>query len=199
MLEYSERCGGAIAASHSLRSLCGGGGVSNTIRRYGVLGVVVLTIIVVDQVTKAYIDGSMYLHESISIIPGYFNLTYIRNPGAAFGIMGTTSSGFRLVFFFLTSILAMGLLITIFLRLDSRDWWGQLTIASIFGGAIGNFIDRLQYGEVIDFLDFYINGYHWPAFNVADSAISVGVVSLLLLFAFEKRKPDLTPQENSQL
>lgn len=173
--------------------------MSSMIRRYLVLGVVVMTIIVIDQITKAYIDGSMYLHESISIIPGYFNLTYIRNPGAAFGIMGTTSSGFRLVFFFLTSILAMGLLITIFLRLDPHDWWGQLTIASIFGGAIGNFIDRLQYGEVIDFLDFYINGYHWPAFNVADSAISVGVVSLLLLFAFEKRKPDLTQQEHSQL
>ena len=92
--------------------------MSSMIRRYVVLGVVVLTIIVVDQMTKAYIDGSMYLHESISIIPGYFSLTYIRNPGAAFGIMGTTSSGFRLVFFFLTSILAMGLLITIFLRLD---------------------------------------------------------------------------------
>jgi len=172
--------------------------VNETIRRYGVLGFVVLVIIVVDQVTKAYIDGSMHLHESIPIIQGYFNLTYIRNPGAAFGIMGTTSSGFRLIFFFLTSILAMGLLITIFLRLDPQDWWGQLTIASIFGGAIGNFIDRLQYGEVIDFLDFYINGYHWPAFNVADSAISVGVVSLLLLFAFEKRKPDLSPQEDSQ-
>jgi len=103
------------------------------------------------------------------------------------------------VFFFLTSVLAMALLITIFLRLDSHDWWGQITIASIFGGAIGNFIDRLQYGEVIDFLDFYINGYHWPAFNIADSAISVGVVSLLVLFAFEKRKPNLTPQEDSQL
>ncbi len=169
------------------------------IRRYVVLGFVVLAIIVVDQITKIYIDSSMYLHQSISIIPGYFNLTYIRNPGAAFGIMGTMSSGFRIIFFFLTSVLAMGLLITIFLRLDPQDWWGQLTIASIFGGAIGNFIDRLQYGEVIDFLDFYINGYHWPAFNVADSAISVGVVSLLLLFAFEKRKPDLTPQEDSQL
>ena len=104
----------------------------------------------------------------------------------------------------------MGLLMTIFLRLDPNDWWGQLTIASIFGGAIGNFIDRLQYGEVIDFLDFYsqgchwivewfLNGCHWPAFNVADSAISVGVCSLLLLFAFEKRKPNLTLQENPPL
>ena len=173
--------------------------MNNTKQRYGVLGGVVLAIIVLDQVTKAYIDASMYLHESIPIIPGYFNLTYIRNPGAAFGIMGTTSSGFRLVFFFLTSVLAMGLLITIFLRLEPGDWWGQLTIASILGGAIGNFIDRLQYGEVIDFLDFYINGYHWPAFNVADSAISVGVCSLLLLFALEKRKPDLTTQEDTQL
>jgi len=172
--------------------------VSSMFHRYVVLGFVVLTIVVVDQMTKAYIDGSMYLHESIPIIPGYFNLTYIRNPGAAFGIMGTTSSGFRIVFFFLTSVLAMGLLITIFLRLDPGDWWGQLTIASIFGGAIGNFIDRLLYGEVIDFLDFYINGYHWPAFNVADSAISVGVCSLLVLFAFEKRKPDLTTQEDSR-
>ena len=71
--------------------------MSNTIRRYGMLGAVVLTIIVVDQITKAYIDGSMYLHQSISIIPGYFNLTYIRNPGAAFGIMGTMSSGFRII------------------------------------------------------------------------------------------------------
>ena len=173
--------------------------MNSMVGRYGVLAFVVLTIVVVDQITKIYIDGSMQLHQSISVIPGYFSLTYIRNPGAAFGIMGTMSSGFRLVFFFLTSVLAMGLLITIFLRLEPGDWWGQLTIASIFGGAIGNFIDRLQYGEVIDFLDFYINGYHWPAFNVADSAISVGVVSLLLLFAFEKRKPDLTPQEDSQL
>ncbi len=164
--------------------------------RFVLLSLVVTLIVSLDQITKAYIINTMHLHESITIIPGYFNLTYIRNPGAAFGIMGTTSSGFRLIFFFLTSLFAMGLLITIFLRLDMHDWWGQMTIASIFGGAIGNFIDRLQYGEVIDFLDFYINGYHWPAFNVADSAISVGVCSLLLLFAFEKRKPKFTPQED---
>ncbi len=177
----------------------GGAWVSKGFHRFALLSLVVAAIVSLDQITKAYIASSMYLHESIPVIPGYFNLTYIRNPGAAFGIMGTTSSGFRLIFFFLTSLFAMGLLITIFLRLDSRDWWGQMTIASIFGGAIGNFIDRLQYGEVIDFLDFYINGYHWPAFNVADSAISVGVCSLLVLFAFEKRKPNFTPQEDPPL
>jgi signal peptidase II len=173
--------------------------VNQRLHRYVLLALVVCVIVSLDQITKAYIAGTMGLHESIPIIPGFFNLTYIRNPGAAFGIMGTTSSGFRLVFFFLTSLFAMGLLLTIFLRLDPADWWGQLTIASIFGGAIGNFIDRLQYGEVIDFLDFHVRGYHWPAFNVADMAISIGVCSLLVLFAFEKRKPDLTPQEDSRL
>ncbi|MDR4487711.1 MAG: signal peptidase II [Nitrospirales bacterium] len=167
--------------------------------RFVLLGIVVCTIVSLDQITKAYIANSMMLHESLAIIPGFFHLTYIRNPGAAFGIMGTTSSGFRLIFFFLTSLFAMGLLLTIFLRLDPRDWWGQLTIASIFGGAIGNFIDRIQYGEVIDFLDFFVKGYHWPAFNVADMAISVGVCSLLVLFAFDKRRSHLTPQEDSPL
>jgi signal peptidase II len=177
----------------------GGAGVKKGRRRFVWLGLVVLSIVGLDQISKAYIANSMYLHESIPVIPGYFNLTYIRNPGAAFGIMGTTSSGFRLIFFFLTSLFAIGLLITIFLRLDSGDWWGQMTIASIFGGAIGNFIDRIRYGEVIDFLDFHVSGYHWPAFNVADMAISIGVCSLLLLFAFEKRKPNFTPQENHPL
>ena len=177
----------------------GGARVNKGLHRFVLLSLIVTSIVSLDQITKSYIAGSMYLHESIPILPGYFNLTYIRNPGAAFGIMGSTSSGFRLIFFFLTSLFAMGLLITIFLRLDAHDWWGQITIASIFGGAIGNFIDRLQYGEVIDFLDFHINGYHWPAFNVADSAISIGVCSLLVLFAFEKRKPHFTPQEDPPL
>ena len=167
-------------------------------RRFTILLGVSLTIIVLDQLTKTYIDLSMHLHQSIPIIPGYFNLTYIRNPGAAFGILATSSSGFRLVFFAITSLVAIGLLVTIFLRLEPDDWWGQVTVASIFGGAIGNLIDRLQFGEVIDFLDFYINGYHWPAFNVADTAISVGVCSLFILFAFEKRKPSLAAEDHPQ-
>lgn len=142
-----------------------------------------------DQVTKAYIMQTMQLHESISVLPGFFNLTYIRNPGAAFGILASSSSAFRLAFFFITSVFALGLLGTIYYRLHADDWWGQLTVSSILGGAMGNLLDRLRYGEVVDFLDFYIQGYHWPAFNVADSAISLGVVSLLILFAMDKKKP----------
>ncbi|WP_454063496.1 signal peptidase II [Candidatus Nitrospira salsa] len=169
------------------------------VKRFSILAIVSVIIIVVDQVTKSYIATTMYLHQSITIIPEYFSLTYIRNPGAAFGILASSSSGFRMVFFLITSIFALGLLITIFVRLQPNDWWGQLTISSIFGGAIGNLIDRLQFGEVIDFLDFYINGYHWPAFNVADMAISLGVCSLFLLFAFEKRKPELSSQPQEDL
>ena len=120
-------------------------------RRFSLLAIVSLTIVALDQVTKAYIAEHMYLHQSIPIIPDYFSLTYIRNPGAAFGILASSSSGFRMVFFLITSIFALGLLATIFWRLQPNDWWGQLTVASIFGGAIGNLIDRLQFGEVIDF------------------------------------------------
>ena len=144
--------------------------MTNVPRRFTILTVVTATIVALDQVTKSYIAHMMHLHQSIPIIPGHFNLTYIRNPGAAFGILASSSSGFRMIFFVITSLFALGLLATIFLRLQPDDWWGQLTISSIFGGAIGNLIDRLQFGEVIDFLDFYINGYHWPAFNVADTA-----------------------------
>lgn len=169
-------------------------------RRYLLLVGVSLVLVALDQITKMFIMHTMHLHESIPVISGFFNLTYIRNPGAAFGIFANSNSAFRLIFFVGTSVFALGLLGTIFYRLHSDDVWGQLTVSSIFGGAIGNLIDRLRYGEVIDFLDFHVSGYHWPAFNVADSAISVGVVSLLIIFAMDKKKeeppPETLPQEN---
>lgn len=158
--------------------------------RYLLLGLLSLAIIVVDQITKVYVVQAMRLHESISVIPNFFSITYIRNPGAAFGFLSSSSGSFRFVFFGLTSIFAMGLLGTILVRMPKHDWMGQLSVAGILGGAIGNLLDRLRYGEVIDFLDFYVDAYHWPAFNVADSAITVGVVFLILHFAFEKHPDD---------
>jgi signal peptidase II len=145
-------------------------------------------VILVDQVTKLYVMQTMRLHESVPIIPNLFSLTYIRNPGAAFGLLAGSSNTFRMVFFGLTSIFALGLLGTILLRMPEREWMGRLSVAGILGGAIGNLIDRLRYGEVIDFLDFYIESYHWPAFNVADSAITVGVTLLIIHFMFEKKE-----------
>ncbi len=145
-------------------------------------------VIGIDQITKLYIMQTMRLHETIPVIPNLFSLTYIRNPGAAFGLLANSSNTFRLIFFGLTSVIALGLLGTILLRMPERDWVGRLSIAGVLGGAIGNLIDRLRYGEVIDFLDVYIEDYHWPAFNVADSAITVGVIFLIVHFAFEKKE-----------
>lgn len=154
------------------------------------LALISLSTVVIDQVTKVQIMQTMRLHESIPVISEFFSLTYIRNPGAAFGILASSGQSFRLIFFGLTSVFALGLLGMIFFRLRQDDWIGQLSIAGILGGAIGNLLDRVRFGEVIDFLDFYFNGYHWPAFNVADAAISVGVFFLILHFALEKKEEE---------
>lgn len=155
--------------------------------RYMILALVSLGTVILDQASKAHIMQTMRLHESIPVIGNFFSLTYIRNPGAAFGILASSSNGFRLLFFGLTSLFALALLGTIFFRLREDDWIGQLSIAGILGGAIGNLLDRMRFGEVIDFLDFYVETYHWPAFNVADAAISVGVCFLIVHFAIEKK------------
>ena len=170
--------------------------------RYLLLALLGVMIVFVDQVTKYWIIQSMRLHESIPVIPNLFSLTYIRNPGAAFGLLAGSSNAFRMVFFGITSLFALALLGTILFRLPEKDWVGQLSIAGILGGAIGNLIDRLRFGEVIDFLDVYVESYHWPAFNVADSAITVGVACLIIHFAFERKEavlqaPDIPPSSSA--
>lgn len=170
--------------------------------RYLLLALLGVMIVVVDQVTKYWIIQTMRLHESIPVIPNLFSLTYIRNPGAAFGLLAGSSNAFRMVFFGITSLFALALLGTILFRLPEKDWVGQLSIAGILGGAIGNLIDRLRFGEVIDFLDVYVESYHWPAFNVADSAITVGVACLIVHFAFERKEavlqaPDIPPSSSA--
>lgn len=156
------------------------------------------SVIVIDQLSKQHIMETMRLHESISIVPNLFSFTYIRNPGAAFGLLAGSSNAFRMVFFGLTSIFALVLLGTILYRMPEREWMGRLSVSAILGGAVGNLIDRLRFGEVIDFLDVYIDSYHWPAFNVADSAITVGVIFLIIHFMFEKQDvPPVVPESPS--
>ncbi len=155
-------------------------------KRFGLMALIVSTVIILDQLTKWQVMRTMRLHESISIIPDLFSITYIRNSGAAFGILAGSHSGFRLVFFGITSALALALLGTIYVRLSPADWLGRVSVAAIFGGAVGNLIDRVQSGEVIDFLDFSLLGHHWPAFNVADAAITVGVCFLIGHFFLHK-------------
>ena len=146
--------------------------------RYAFLALVSAATILLDQATKLQIMQTMRLHESIPVIPNFFSITYIRNPGAAFGILASSSNGFRLLFFGFASLFALVLLGTIFFRLRHDDWVGQLSIAGIFGGAIGNLLDRVRLGWVVDFIDMGVDSFRWPVFNVADSAVTLGVIFL---------------------
>ena len=168
------------------------------IGRYSLYLLLAGLIILLDQITKALIHAQMLLHESIEIIPEFFSLTYIRNPGAAFGLFVNTGAQFRLLFFLSVTTIAILVICYLFFKTvqEGRElqgttghrtlWAIRIGLTLVLGGAIGYLIDRVRYGEVIDFLDFYIGRYHWPAFNVADSSITVGV-SLLLLATFFPR------------
>lgn len=133
-------------------------------------------IILLDQISKIVVDRTIPLHHSIPIIDGLFSLTYIRNTGAAFGIFAGSHAVFRLPFLIVFSVVAIGFVVMMLKRLPDNERGLAIALAFILGGAVGNLIDRVVYGEVIDFLDFYWSRYHWPAFNVADSFITLGVV-----------------------
>ncbi len=139
------------------------------------------TIIVFDQWSKILVARSMALHQSIPIIDGFFNLTYVRNTGAAFGIFAGSAEMFRRPFLIAVSLIAIAFIFAMLRRLAEGARWLITGLAFILGGAIGNLIDRVIYGEVIDFLDCFWGDYHWPAFNLADSFITVGVTITLIL------------------
>lgn len=151
-------------------------------------------IILLDQISKLYIDHAFALHESIPVIPDLFSITYVRNPGAAFGMFANRSALFRNILFSGVAVVALGFLSMMIYQTPKEDRWQMVSLSLLLGGAIGNIADRIRMGEVIDFLDFYIGVYHWPAFNVADSAISIGV-TLLLLAMLRDMKAQKTDEE----
>lgn len=152
-----------------------------------ILALVGGSVLLLDQISKAYIDHAFYLHESLPIIPDLFSITYVRNPGAAFGLFAGQNSLFRAVFFSCVSLVALSFLGMMVYQTPKDDRWQMISLSLLLGGAMGNIIDRVRMGEVIDFLDFYIGTYHWPAFNVADSAITVGVTLLMLNLYLDKK------------
>ena len=147
-----------------------------------------ISIVVVDQVTKMVVDRTMTLHYSIPIIKNFFNLTYIRNTGAAFGILAGSDAFVRLPFLIFFSLLAIVFILVLLRRLPESEKGLITALSFVLSGAIGNLIDRLIYGEVIDFLDFYWSSYHWPAFNFADSFITLGV--MITLYRLVRNKGD---------
>jgi len=137
-----------------------------------------LFAILLDQGTKLAIDSSMKLYQSIPVLP-FFKLTYVHNTGAAFSFLSEAGGWQR--WFFAGLALAISCVIAVWLaRLKQHETLLAVALALVLGGAIGNLIDRLAYGYVIDFLDVYYQTWHWPAFNIADSAITLGVVLMLL-------------------
>lgn len=137
-----------------------------------------VSVIVLDQVTKAVIVARIPLHATISVVPGFFDLTHVRNTGAAFGLFGGDASPGR-------TALLTGVAIAVFCgvvfyawRSSARDAVLQTALAFIAGGAVGNLIDRIRFEFVTDFLRFYVGVHEWPSFNMADSAITVGVILL---------------------
>jgi signal peptidase II len=146
----------------------------------------ILTILVLDQVTKVLILKNIPYGTSFTVIPGFFNLTHVRNRGAIFGFM--SQSGNPVIYALLTaaSLAALGLVAYFFIRVPSQDKLLRTTLALILGGALGNQFDRLFRGFVVDFLEVYVKSFHWPSFNVADSCISIGAVLLIYVFFLRK-------------
>ena len=154
--------------------------------KYRILIIVSLVTVVLDQTTKLYIARSLPLHTMIRVIENFFTITYLRNKGAAFGMLAT--SPWRLPFFILVSAIAVVVILVVIAKLRDDQKLAAFSLSLIFAGALGNLIDRISYGEVIDFIYVHWYEHYWPAFNVADSAICVGVFLLALdMFREEQR------------
>jgi signal peptidase II len=157
-------------------------------RKWQLFACLVLCVLALDQATKLYVHTTFALHESRPVIANLFAFTYVRNSGAAFGILAQQSPDFlRLFFPAVTAIALLGLLIY-FVRVPYQHTLTLWGLCLIMAGALGNAIDRFWLGQVIDFIDVHWYAYHWPAFNVADSSICIGV-GLLLLESFRAAKP----------
>ncbi len=143
-------------------------------------------VILLDQLSKIYIDRNFLLYESRQVIEHFFHITYVRNKGAAFGIFA--DSAYRVPFFILVALLAVAGIFWYLRQLEDNQRSQQLGLSLVLGGAIGNLVDRVRLGEVIDFLDVHWYQYHWPAFNVADMAICVGVGLLFIGLWQSERK-----------
>ncbi|HAI70439.1 MAG TPA: signal peptidase II [Gammaproteobacteria bacterium] len=135
-------------------------------------------VIVLDQITKVWVSATLALNQPIAVLP-FFDLRLLHNPGAAWSILAT-AGGWQRWFLAGLALIVSGIIVVWLSRLKSQQRWLACALALVLGGAIGNVIDRILYGYVVDFIDIYYQQWHWPAFNIADSAISVGAVMLLI-------------------
>ena len=137
-----------------------------------------------DQATKALVVKSIPDHAVIPVIPGFFNLLHTENSGIAFSLFSDSSSSWKMFLLVGVSVALLVAVVIVVWRTSEVNWTGGIGLALILGGALSNLADRIRFGQVVDFLDFYCRGYHWPTFNLADSAIVVGAGFLVLEFLF---------------
>jgi signal peptidase II len=148
--------------------------------------IIALAVLILDQASKAWISSTIPPWSQQIVIPGFFNLVHVQNKGAAFGFLGSSTGSWQPYFFIVVGLLAVICIAYLLHRGPRTDSWFMTSLGLILGGALGNLLDRLRSGFVLDFLDFYLGSFHWPAFNVADAALSCG--ALLLLIALYIRR-----------
>lgn len=156
--------------------------------RYWLTLAVATAVLVLDLATKALVEARIPLHHSVPVVEGLFSLVHVRNTGAAFSLLAEAPGAIRVPLLAAIAIAAAVAVVAFVRKLDDRQWLLTSALALVLGGAVGNLVDRLRYGAVVDFLLVYWHNWHWPAFNVADSAISVGVVVLLASMTFGRER-----------
>lgn len=163
-------------------------------RKYWVLLIICVWVLFVDQWTKYVIQQRLALYQKAEVIHGIFNLVHVRNTGGAFGIFGGEKGGLGSLVFVVVSLVAIGAILFLYFRLREDEDTLSLSLSLVLSGAMGNLIDRLRYGEVVDFLDFFFFSFHWPAFNIADSAICLGIGLMALEFLIQDHKKSTKSQ-----
>jgi signal peptidase II len=149
-----------------------------------------LAVLFLDQWTKGIITRTMDVHQSRTVITDVFDLTYVRNSGAAFGLFASVDSSLKAILLNSVAVIVFLVVSAYALRSSHKSVRLQVGLALILGGAVGNLLDRVRFGYVVDFLDFSLSGHHWPAFNVADSAITIGVALLAMRLITERTAPE---------
>ena len=150
-------------------------------------------VVVLDQLTKSLVRREVPLHDAIPVVPGFFSITHASNPGGAFSLFAGAHEWIRLPFFFTASAIAVCALVYFVREIPERQRWLLFAVAGVLGGALGNLIDRVAFGQVTDFLLVYWRSFYWPAFNVADSFISIGVCILIAHSIFARDSGATTP------
>jgi signal peptidase II len=158
--------------------------------KYLWVSAIATTVLVLDQITKFLVMQYLPRNGIVRVIPGFFDIVYVRNPGAAFGFLAGAQGWWRTAFFVTVSFAALVVIIVLIRK--GQDRLSLVSYSLIAGGAVGNLVDRIRFGEVVDFIDWYVRSWHWPAFNIADAAITVGVALLAVEVVFPRQRKGTT-------